>query len=164
MVVGIFPIYPAYYVNAQTSLGSSRPTVNIFSQDFKFVVCDGPDLSKIKDGAASMIVRVGGKEVNYTPNGALPNGYVPCDFNGLMKTVQHFIDIAIVAGVIVALGSFCYIGYLYMTGKESNISTAKKIFPKIFWGFVLMIASWFIVYQLLSWLGASVGKALLGNP
>jgi hypothetical protein len=71
----------------------------------------------------------------------------------------------IVIGVIAAFGSFCYIGYLYITGTQENIKKAKSIFPKIFFGFIIMLSAWFIVYQILTWLGSYNGyKALLGNP
>ena len=127
------------------ALAVNPQTVDITSENFKFVVCDGP---KPPPGATN-----------------IPANYVPCDFNALVNTVQHLINIAIVIGVIAALGSFCFIGYLYITGTQENIKKAHSILPKVFFGFIMMLAAWFIVYQLLSWLGASEGlKSLLGTP
>jgi len=147
-------------INVQAA--NTRPTVNIASEDFKFVVCDGPDLKRLPAGE-KVLITLNGKQIEVT-NDNIPSNYIPCDFNGLILTVQHLIDIAIVFGVLVALGSFCYIGYLYITGTQANRAKAKSIFPKIFFGFIIMLASWFIVYQLLTWLGASQGsKALLGS-
>ncbi len=127
-----------------TAMAVNPQSVDITSPDFKFVICDGP---KPPPGATN-----------------IPANYVPCDFNAVIKTVQHLINIAIVVGVIVALGSFCYIGFLYLTGKEKNISLAKSILPKVFFGFIMMLSAWFIVYELLSWLGTSPGfRSLLGS-
>ena len=125
------------------TLSDQNVPVNITSPDFKIVVCDGPT----------------------PPKGVVvPNDYVPCDFNGVILQVQHIIDIAIAAGVLIAIIGFCYAGFLYIKGGESDIKKAKEFFPKIFWGFIIMISAWFIVYQILSWLTDNAGfKTLLGG-
>ena len=138
-------------------------TVDITNPGFMFVTCDGPDLSKLPSGQ-TMTVTIKGVQQTVT-TGQIPSTYTPCNFNAAVNTVQHLINIAVVVGVCVALGGFCYIGYLYMTGTQENIKKAKSILPKIFFGFIIMLSAWFIVYQLLSWLGASEGfKSLLGSP
>jgi hypothetical protein len=108
--------------------------VNIRSSTFKFVVCDGP-------------AGTGAPTTN--PDGT---PYVPCDFKGLVLTVQHFLNIAMVLGVMGTVVTAVYAGFLYVTGKESNISKAKEMFPKVGIGFVLMLTAWFIIAQILTWL------------
>lgn len=114
------------------TVSAANESVDITKSSFQLSICDGP-----------------------RPPGGGTSGTVYCDFTGLILTVQRFINVGIAIGVFVALGSFCYIGYLYMTGTPGNITKAKSIFPKIFFGFIIMLTAWFIVYQMLSWLGAS---------
>jgi hypothetical protein len=122
----------------------SAGPVDVTQPGFKIIVCDGPALP------------------SSIPT---PQGYIPCDFNGAMIQVQHLIDIAMVLGVLAAIVIFTYAGYLYITGTEGNIKKAKSIFPKVFFGFVIMLVAWFVVYQLLDWLTGNSGfSKLLGSP
>lgn len=128
---------------------------------FRVVVCDGPKLPN-----AELLKKA---QDQIDKNAALlkidTHTYIPCDFNGVMLTIQHLINIAITLGVFVAIVLFTYAGYLMMTGKEADRNKAKDIFPKVFWGFVIMLSAWFIVYQILNWLtGNSNFTKLLGNP
>ena len=127
----------------QTLKTPTDPELNPNKSTFKIVVCDGPA-------------------------GAKPAGdsdYVPCDFNGVMRQVSHLINIAMVLGVLVAIAMFSWAGFLYITGKKANIDKAHSIFPKVFFGFIIMLSAWFIIYQLLGWLTNNPGfKALLGTP
>ena len=60
---------------------------------------------------------------------------------------------------------FTYAGYLFLTGKEGDRKKAYDVFPKVFWGFIIMLTAWFVVYQILNWLtGNSIFGKLLGNP
>jgi len=138
-------ILPLISIVSISQAQTATPTANISSTGFRLLVCDGPVLPP-----------------NYTPK---PTGtYTPCDFKGLMMQVQHFIDIAMVLGVLVALAGFTWAGALYITGEPGKISQAHEIFPKIVEGFVIMICGWFIVYQLLFWLtGANTFSILLGG-
>jgi hypothetical protein len=124
---------------------NSPQSTNIKDPGFKLIVCDGPAQA----------------------NSEKDPKYVPCDFNGLMKTIQHLINVAMVAGVVVAIFGFCYAGFLYITsGSQPNKRTeASKIFKNIGLGFIIMLSAWFIVYQILSWLTGDSGfSALLGKP
>ena len=126
--------------------------VNPNSPDFQLVNCDGPRLPT--------------PEMTSTASQKLGHPYRACDFNGLMSQVQHLITAMIVLGVIAAMGGFIYAGVLYLSGEQNKIKMAKSIFPKVFWGFIIMLSAWFIVYQILSWLtpaGSGFGT-LLGNP
>ncbi len=120
-----------------------EPAYNPSSSAFQLVVCDGPRLP-------STVTK--------------PQGYRTCDFNALILLVQHLINIMIVVGVLAAILLFSFTGYLYISGTPSNITRAHSIFPKIFVGFIIMLSAWFIVYQILSWLGSNEGfKTLLGK-
>ncbi|MEK7501695.1 MAG: pilin [Patescibacteria group bacterium] len=114
--------------------------LNPFSPDFQLSVCDGPkDLPGID-----------------------PNKI--CDFKGLMTQAQFLINAMIMLGVLAAIVSLSYGGYLYITGEEGKIKQAKEIFRKTGWGFVMMLTAWFIVFQLLDWLAGNEGvKTLLGK-
>jgi Type IV secretion system pilin len=124
---------------------------------FKIVVCDGPDISGLSSATQNAILKEAGK--------SSMSQYVACDFNGAMKQVQHLINILLVLGVFAAIVLFTYAGYLLMNGKEKDREAAKAIFPKIFFGFIIMLSAWFIVYQVLSWLtgSGSVFTKLLGQ-
>ena len=133
-----FQLSPVFAQNTNT-LTTQTPPVDVTSSGFKFTVCDGP--------------------------AGAPNVQIPCDFTGLMLQVQRLIDIAIVLGVFVAIIGFCYAGYLYISGTPDNISKAHTIFLKVFEGLLIMLAAWFIVYQILSWLTGNSGfMTLLGKP
>lgn len=92
------------------------------------------------------------------------DGPEDCDFNAVIEQVQVIINAMVVFGVMAAVIGMTYAGYLYLTGKESNINKAKDIFPKMFWGFIFMLSAWFIVIQILKWLTGDSGfTALLGK-
>jgi hypothetical protein len=64
-------------------------------------------------------------------------------------------------GVLIAVGGLVYAGYLYITGIPGNISKAHDIFPSLAKGFIIMLAAWFIVYQILAWLIGKNGYGVL---
>jgi ABC-type nickel/cobalt efflux system permease component RcnA len=68
----------------------------------------------------------------------------------------------IIVGVIAAILGIVYAGLLYISGEKDKIEKAKKMLPTIGKGFVIMLAAWFIVYQILSWLASNdgVGQAV----
>lgn len=146
---------PPAPVNAQRTLSSELdPNLNPNSSAFKIVVCDGPTLPP------ALLIEENAKRDESQ------SLYVACDFNGMMLLVQHLINIMMVIGVLVAIVMFSFAGYLYITGKEANITKATSIFPKVLWGFIIMLSAWFIVYQILSWLTkeGSGFSTLLGKP
>lgn len=145
-----FSFFPFALQAQQTTNGPQTTTVNggspinINDSSFKLVACDGPTLPK-------------GMTPPTTP-------YVPCDFNGLMLTIQRFINVGIVVGVFAALIGFAYTGALYVMGTPKYRERANEVFPKLFWGFIIMLSAWFIVYQILSWLTSnSAFTSLLGK-
>ena len=136
----IFPIVTLAQNNqADPTAAFSDPT----KKTFKLVACDGPA------GA------------NFTKD----EKYIPCDFNGIMIQIQHLINVMMIIGVFAAIAAFSWAGFLYMTGNPNKIKQAHEIFPKVFFGFIIMLSAWFIVYQILDWLTDNPGfKTLLGNP
>ncbi|MFA6315559.1 MAG: pilin [Candidatus Paceibacterota bacterium] len=120
-------------------------SVDVSDPGFKLTVCDGPKL----------------------PTGVTPPfpDYRECNFNTFMLQVQRLINVLLVVGVLAATLLFCYAGYLLIKGSPDSIKQAKNIFQKAFFGFIIMLSAWFIVYQLLSWLTGNSGFAsLLGSP
>ena len=168
MILGLFAaqLSPAF-ADTTNTLTSPDSTSNPNTTGFKLISCDGPDLSGL---TTSINVTVNGKVESNTPPaggapGRNPDGYIPCNFNGVMIQVQHLINVMMVVGVFAAIAAFSYAGFLYVSGSEGNIKKAHEIFPKIFWGFIIMLSAWFIVYQILSWLtGNSAFSSLLGKP
>ena len=143
---------------AQQTLTNGDPIVNPNESGFKLVVCDGPTLP---DVAPAMLLT---QENKARSAKGLPQ-YVPCDFNGVMRTVQHLINVMMVVGVFVAVCLISYAGALLISGNPKNKEHAKAIFPKIGIGFIIMLSAWFIVYQILDWLTTNPGfKTLLGTP
>jgi len=134
--------------SAQT-LTSPTDNVNLNDSSLKIITCDGPTLPP---------------DILKTTEATLGHTYVSCDFYGLMQQVQHLIDIAIVFGVVVAIGLFSYAGYLHITGTPANITKSYSIFRKVGIGFIIMLSAWFIVYQVIIWLtGSSQFAVLLGK-
>jgi hypothetical protein len=140
---GIGPAVSPSYVNPYRT-SSVEDYENINSSKFKLLICDGPPLPS---------------------NVPLPKpDYVPCDFKGLMMQIQHFINIAMVLGVISAILLITWAGALYVSGQPKNIDQARAIFPVVVKGFIIMLLAWFIVYQILEWLtGSKSFGVLLGQ-
>ncbi|MDE2037961.1 MAG: hypothetical protein KGI69_01915 [Patescibacteria group bacterium] len=144
---------PAAAALAQSStVGSGQVQINQAPTNgpfgaFQIVQCDGPTLP----GDASSLAYLASFKAQ------TGRDYVPCDFKGFMGQVQFLMNVMIVLGVLAGIGVSAYAGYLYITGTEKNISKAKEIFPKLAWGFILMLTAWFIVYQILVWLTGSGG-------
>ncbi|MES2314893.1 MAG: pilin [Patescibacteria group bacterium] len=149
--------------NTQT-LTSPSASEDPTQSSFRIVACDGPELPANLDTKTREILSPSG-ETAFMKKFGHAQPYVPCNFNGMMIQVQHLINIAMVLGVLAAIVLFTYAGYLLMTGKDSDRSHAKDIFPKIFIGLIIMLSAWFIVYQILNWLtGNGAFTKLLGSP
>lgn len=123
---------------------------NINNSKFRLLICDGPEELRHYDPVARKIVP-----------GYTNKDFVPCDFRGLMMQIQHLINIAMTAGVLIAIAGMMYAGFLYISGTPKNISQAHDIFPSLVKGFIIMLAAWFIVYQILAWLTGKNGYGVL---
>lgn len=79
---------------------------------------------------------------------------VPCDFNALMKLLNRAMNFILYMSIPLAAISISYAGYLYISaaGDTGKIETAHKMFGKIIWGFVFVLAGWLIVYSIMSML------------
>ncbi len=154
----LFTIFFVTPLFAQTTK-SSNPN----DRGFRLVICDGP--AALNTPATHMISDGKGGLKLDDPQWKPDPNFIACDFQGLMKQVQHLITAMLTLGVFVAIIGFSYAGYLYITGTPGNISKAHELFPKIGLGFVIMLSAWFIIYQILGWLTGNSGlKALLGSP
>ncbi len=137
--------------NANTNSGQPNPEyTNINSSKFRLLICDGP-AELIAYNPATRKIEPGFKNPDF----------IPCDFRGLMMQIQHLINIAMTVGVLFAVAGLLFAGYLYISGKPANISRAHDIFPSLAKGFIIMLAAWFIVYQILEWLTGTNGYGVL---
>lgn len=144
-------------LSLSTPLVGHAQSLNPFSEDFRLSVCDGPKLPST-DPVNSL------DDAAFKAQFGHAKPYVVCDFAGLMKQIQHLINAMIILGVLAAVVSFTVAGAMLIWSGPDKKSDAKKIFEKTFWGLIMMLSAWFIVYQLLDWLAASPGaKTLLGT-
>ena len=162
LVCGTF--FVASNVNAESNIANTlttNPTIAPVNGHggFRLVICDGPaelGYTYTNDGAGKI-----------TKGAKIPD-YISCDFNGAMIQIQHLINVAMVLGVIAAIAGFSYAGFLLIsmsvTGKMEDRKKAGEVFQKVVIGFVIMLVSWFVVYQIIDWItGNSALKYLLGN-
>lgn len=81
-----------------------------------------------------------------------PNRNVVCSFSALLKTINSIISYMFYISIPIAVILFAYGGLLYLTGKEKNITDAKKMFITVGQGFVIMLIAWVAVYTVVNWL------------
>ena len=86
-----------------------------------------------------------------------------CDFNALMDMVKSTINWLFFITVPIVIVFMAYAGVLYMTGTSGNISTAKKIFPSIAKGFIIMLVAWISVITVVNWFVTEKNKAVIGT-
>lgn len=129
-------------------------TLNPFDPNFKLSACDGPE------GARHINPQTGLYDAKYSIQ-----GYVPCNFEGLIIQAQVLINAMIILGILAALGSFTYAGWLLVTGGPLKKNRAKEIFQKVGIGFIMMLTAWFVVYQILDWtVKNQYTKKFFGSP
>lgn len=134
-----------------TSSGQVNPEyTNLNSSKFRLLICDGP----------AELIHYNPVTRKFDPN-HIQEGFIPCDFRGLMMQIQHLINIAMTLGVLIAVAGLLFAGYLYISGTPANISKAHDIFPSLAKGFIIMLAAWFVVYQILEWLTGTSGYGVL---
>jgi hypothetical protein len=86
-----------------------------------------------------------------------------CDFTQLLCLARNIINFLIVASTSLAVISFIYAGFLYLTagGNESKIKDAHKIFWMVLIGFVVVLVAWVLVNTIVSAL-LNPGYSFLG--
>jgi hypothetical protein len=92
-----------------------------------------------------------------------PNRQKKCDFNALMDMVKSTINWLFVITVPIVTALMAYAGLLYMTGTQGNIGTAKKIFPTVATGFIIMLVAWISVITVVNWFISENNKAIIGT-
>jgi hypothetical protein len=76
----------------------------------------------------------------------------PCNLTKFVDMINRIIEwIISIAGVIFTI-SLIYGGFLYLTAGENpgNKETAKKVITSTFYGFLIILFSWLIVYTILT--------------
>lgn len=82
---------------------------------------------------------------------AEPSRQKVCNFKALMETVKSLINTLFFITVPLATVLFAYAGFLYLTGSQKNIGTAKSIFSSVAKGFIIMLIAWFAVVTVVNW-------------
>jgi hypothetical protein len=147
-VLTALSIFAVCFVPVSSARAQANSEEDPNSSKFRLVACDGPRLPPGNEYLAIHKQKYG-------------KDYVACDFQGLMRQVQRLLNVAIIIGVFAAIIGFCYAGGLYISGTPKNRTRAHGIFPKVAWGFIIMLSAWFIVYQILSWLSNNPGLSAL---
>lgn len=70
-----------------------------------------------------------------------------CDFGDFLQLIQTIIDFMVAIAVPIAVILFTYAGVLYLTdtGKEQNITKAKKIMADTVIGLLIVVSAWLVV-------------------
>ena len=79
-----------------------------------------------------------------------------------MLLIKGIISFIINLSIPVSAALFIYAGFLYVTAVDDSgkVNKAKDIFKTTFWGFVIILGAWVIVYTLV---GAIVDPKYLGG-
>lgn len=156
LLLGVPQISSAQYTVPPVDL-NAVPTGDGPFGAFKLVQCDGPEnLNHItSNGKIDKNYKFdldGSRRQEFINQFQHEPPFVPCNFRGLMMQVQFLINVMLILGVLAVIGMSVWAGFLMMTGVPAKMEKAKGMFPKIFWGFIIMLTAWFIVYQILQWL------------
>lgn len=74
-----------------------------------------------------------------------------CDFIALMGMVNSIVNWVFGISIPIAVASFAYSGFLYMTGEQGKMKQARGIMSNVAIGFIIMLCAWFIVSTLIKW-------------
>ena len=80
-----------------------------------------------------------------------PSRNVTCSLASFINTVNYLIYRAIAFSIPLATVLMVYGGFLYMTGEQDKIKTAKNIFLNVCIGFIIMVTAWFVVTTVVDW-------------
>jgi hypothetical protein len=141
------------YLIALTIFLSLIVPVFSFAQDAQPVKLDYSGLVKC-DGVVA-------KDINGNP--LEKERQQVCDFNALMNMVKSTINWLFFITVPIVTVLMAYAGLLYMTGTSGNISTAKKIFPSVATGFIIMLVAWISVITVVNWFVTEKNKTVIGT-
>ena len=86
-----------------------------------------------------------------------------CDFTQLLCLARNIINFLIVVSTSLAVISFIYAGFLYLTagGDPGKVGNAHKIFWAVLIGFIFVLSAWVLVNTIISAL-LSPGYSFLG--
>ena len=71
----------------------------------------------------------------------------PCNFIDLMMLARNLVDIAFYLATFLAVVTFSYAGFLYVTagGNPGRLRKAHGIFTKVAIGFIIVLSAWLVV-------------------
>jgi hypothetical protein len=80
-----------------------------------------------------------------------------CTFADVITMSQGVIEFILSRLILpIAAIMLVYAGFLYLSGKQSNIEKAHSVFPKVILGLIIILVSWLIVRAILYALGIDV--------
>lgn len=88
----------------------------------------------------------------------------PCEnFGSLIQLAKNLLEFFFIIGTSIAALAFAWAGILYLTsgGNPAKAEQAKKIFWTVLWGYVIVVAAWFIVDFILDNLSVNKDYSIL---
>lgn len=80
-----------------------------------------------------------------------------CNFADVIGMANNLINFILTRLILpIAAIMLVYTGFLYLSGKQSNVEKAHSVFPKVIIGLIIILASWLIVRAILYALGIDV--------
>jgi hypothetical protein len=89
----------------------------------------------------------------------------PCNFNAFMTLIKNGIFDLVLISTLIVVFMLVYAGFKLLTsqGNTAAYTDVKKIFGKVVWGYVIVLAAWLIVYTITGALLNSDANFLLGG-
>ena len=90
---------------------------------------------------------------------------IPCTYDKLVELVKALITDMVILSTFLAVAVFAYAGFkmIMSRGSETEYKAAVKMFGKVLWGYLWILAAWLIVYTISSVL-LNPGFSLLEAP
>lgn len=126
-------------------------TITIFIILVSFLFSSGTAIAQTPNPNVDRTFGYGLVRCDGVVNPKEPNRNVTCSLAELINSVNYIIYRAIAFSIPLATVLMVYGGYLYMTGEQDKIKTAKNIFLNVCIGFIIMITSWFVVTTVVGW-------------
>jgi hypothetical protein len=80
-----------------------------------------------------------------------------CNFSDVIGMANDLINFILTRLILpIAAIMLVYTGFLYLSGKQSNVEKAHSVFPKVIIGLIIILVSWLIIRAILYALGIDV--------
>ncbi len=98
-----------------------------------------------------------------TQNGGNSGTFRECGWSDLLNLVRRIMNFVIYLSVSIAVLSFCYAGFIYLTafGEMGKVEEAHKIFSGTIYGMIIILLAWLIVATILKTMGVGADFTIL---